>query len=134
MTVFFPPEKRTRAPAELGRSPSMPTRMPALISSSLNLLISVGPFSSGSFPASLSLFAFTMTITRMALSLGRLGNIALYHRDERGGAESTRDSQSCLAPPASGYLPRGMETALASRRKLPPGSNGLPLLGETLSF
>ena len=41
MTVFLPPENLTRAPLELGWSPSPASMTPALTSSSLNLPICV---------------------------------------------------------------------------------------------
>ena len=69
ITVFFPLENRTRAPFELGCSPSPASITPAFTSSSLNLFISVRIFSLGSTPASVSLSALTSTMNRIACLL-----------------------------------------------------------------
>ena len=65
ITVRFAPENRTRAPFELGWSPSPASITPAFTSSSLNLPISARSFSSGSTPASESLVALTMIMNRI---------------------------------------------------------------------
>ncbi len=73
-TVRLAPENFTRAPAEDGFRPSPARMTPALTSSSLNLPMSASSFASGIAPASDSLLALTMTITRMSilrLSKGR---------------------------------------------------------------
>src|SRR5262245_38908630 len=67
-TVRLLPEKRTRAPFELGCSPSAASSTPAFISSSLYLPMSVRSFSLGITPASVLLLALTITMKRMALS------------------------------------------------------------------
>src|SRR5215468_7876829 len=69
MTVFFPPEKRTRLPLLLGWRPSAASMMPAFTSDSLNLPISANSFSLGMMPASEFFVAFTITMTRIALLL-----------------------------------------------------------------
>ena len=68
MTVRLSPENLTRAPFELGCSPSPASIMPALTSSSLYLPISVRICSSGITPASESLVAFTITMNRIVVS------------------------------------------------------------------
>ena len=68
ITVRFPPENLTRAPFELGWSPSPASITPAFTSSSLNFPISVRSFSSGRTPASESLSALTITMNRIVVS------------------------------------------------------------------
>src|SRR6266852_4405222 len=68
ITACFPPENRTRLPFELGWSPSPASITPAFTSSSLNLPISVRSFSSGRTPASVSLVALMITMTRIVSS------------------------------------------------------------------
>src|SRR5437868_1985556 len=82
--------------------PSPASMMPAFTSSSLYLPISASSFGSGSLPASESLFAFTITMTRIVVllvrGLGRRGHLpkplglepCLYQTIERPGARSTR--------------------------------------------
>src|SRR5260370_36789126 len=100
ITVRFFPEKRTRLPFELAWSPSPASSMPAFTSSSLNFPISARSFCFGKTPASESLLAFTITITRILVSpfWSGLGLVAgwsqsaepcLYFRVERGTAGST---------------------------------------------
>src|SRR5262249_43352196 len=91
----------TRLPFELGCSPSAASMTPAFTSSSLNFPISVRIFSSGSTPASESLSALTITITRIVISPykfsfkpGRqvnpnLHQPSLYKYVERGIPKST---------------------------------------------
>ena len=64
-TVRLSPENLTRAPLELGCSPSPASIMPAFTSSSLKLPISVSSFWSGITPASESSVALTITMTRI---------------------------------------------------------------------
>src|SRR5207237_1099561 len=59
ITVCLPSENLTRAPFEVGCSPSAASITPAFTSSSLNFPISVRIFLSGITPASESLLAFT---------------------------------------------------------------------------
>src|SRR6266571_3693613 len=69
-TVRFAPENRTRAPFELGCSPSPASITPAFTSSSLNFPIAARSFSSGITPASESLLALTMIMNRIVFSVG----------------------------------------------------------------
>src|SRR5207237_8543415 len=64
-TVRLLPENLTRAPRELGWSPSPASITPALTSSSLKRVIWVSISSLGITPASLSAFALTMTRKRI---------------------------------------------------------------------
>src|SRR5258706_9968143 len=70
MTVRLAPENRTRAPFELGCSPSPASITPAFTSSSLNFPIAARSFSSGITPASESLLALTMIMNRIVFSVG----------------------------------------------------------------
>ena len=65
ITVRFAPENLTRAPFELGWSPSPASIMPAFTSSSLNLPMSSRSFVSGRTPASDSFVALTITMNRI---------------------------------------------------------------------
>ena len=65
MTVLSAPENLTRFPLEVGWRPSPASMTPAFTSSSLYLPISVRIFSLGICPASDSLLAFTITMTRI---------------------------------------------------------------------
>src|SRR6185295_2700317 len=67
-TVLLSPENRTRAPFELGWSPSPASMMPAFTSSSLNCPISVSNFSLGRTPASVSWLAFRMIMNRIVVA------------------------------------------------------------------
>ncbi len=67
ITVRFAPENLTRAPFELGWSPSPASITPAFTSSSLNFPISVRSFSLGMTPASESLSALTSTMNRIVI-------------------------------------------------------------------
>src|SRR2546426_265618 len=69
-TVRFAPENLTRAPFELGWSPSPASITPAFTSSSLNFPIAARSFSSGITPASESLLALTMIMNRIVFSVG----------------------------------------------------------------
>jgi len=62
------PENLTRAPLELGWSPSPASITPAFTNSSLNLPISVNSCAFGMTPASDSFVAFTMTMNRISTS------------------------------------------------------------------
>ena len=66
--IRFSGEKRTRAPLELGCSPSPASITPAFTSSSLNFPMSARSFWLGMIPASESLVAFTMTMKRIVVS------------------------------------------------------------------
>ena len=68
MTDVFLPVNLTRAPLELGASPSPASITPALTSSSLNLPMSVSSSLLGITPASESLLALTRTMNRMGMS------------------------------------------------------------------
>src|SRR4030095_6929491 len=68
ITVRLSPENLTRAPFELGCSPSPASITPALISSSLNLPISVSSSALGRTPASEFLSALTSTMNRIVVS------------------------------------------------------------------
>ena len=65
MTVLLPPPNCTRTPRELACRPSPASITPAFTSSSLNLPISVSSSAEGMTPASDSLVALTITMTRM---------------------------------------------------------------------
>ena len=69
ITVRLSPENLTRAPFELGWSPSPASSTPAFASSSLNFPISVRSFSSGRRPASEFLVALTKIMNRIELLL-----------------------------------------------------------------
>src|SRR4051812_31083081 len=93
MTVFLFPSNRTRAPLELAWRPSPASITPAFTSSSLNFPIAVRIFSSGSTPASESLFAFTITMNRIVVSGGSSRGfpyLGFYQGDERRRGGSTR--------------------------------------------
>src|SRR5712691_13202292 len=68
ITVRFVPENLTRAPFELGWSPSAASSTPAFASSSLYFIMSPRIFLSGRMPASESLFALTITMNRIVIS------------------------------------------------------------------
>ena len=68
VTVLLPPPNLTRTPLALECSPSPASITPAFTRSSLNLPISVRISRLGSTPDSDSLFAFTITMTRMFVS------------------------------------------------------------------
>src|SRR4051812_26873181 len=80
MTVRLGPSKATRLPFAEGCRPSPANMMPALTSSSLYLPMASRSSVEGMVPASLSLVAFTRTITRIVLSplihQGRTGLLA----------------------------------------------------------
>jgi hypothetical protein len=59
------PENRTRAPGELGRSPSIASRIPACASSSLYFPMAATSSWLGSSPASDARVALTITMTFM---------------------------------------------------------------------
>src|SRR5438105_13845775 len=98
ITVRFAPENLTRAPFELGCSPSMPSSTPAFTNSSLYLPMSVSSFSLGMTPASVFLSALTIIMNHMVISplglglraglSGRFGHVKLGCTDSR-----TRDSE-----------------------------------------
>src|SRR5437867_6080394 len=73
VTVRLLPENFTRAPLEVGLSPSPASITPAFTSSSLNRPISVNSFSLGIWPASVSLVALIMTMNRIASPHGFRG-------------------------------------------------------------
>src|SRR6266850_6930601 len=104
ITVRLAPENRTRFPSLLGLSPSPASMMPAFTSSSLNAAISFKSFSSpGLISTSDSLVAFTMTITRMVVSLsGWPGSFAglLVRRTRPCGIDILRRSFSLEPSPA----------------------------------
>src|SRR5215510_2612896 len=62
VTIRFWPENLTRAPLELGCNPSPASITPALVNSSLNLLVSARSSALGILPASEFLLAFTITM------------------------------------------------------------------------
>src|SRR5262245_47345313 len=68
ITVRLSPENLTRAPLELGWSPSPASITPAFTSSSLKLPIAARSFSSGRTPASVFLSALMMIMNRIAVS------------------------------------------------------------------
>jgi len=68
VTFRFPPENLTRAPFELGWSPSAARSTPAFTSSSLYFPISVRSFSSGRTPASVFLSALTRIMNRIMVT------------------------------------------------------------------
>jgi hypothetical protein len=74
MTVLSRPDNLTRFPLEVGWRPSPASMTPAFTSSSLNFPISLRTCSPGIWPASDSLLAFTITITRIVLLLPLNGN------------------------------------------------------------
>src|SRR5213075_2863577 len=113
MTVRLVPENLTRAPLELGWSPSPASITPAFTSSSLYFPIAVRSSVLGITPASLSLLALTITMNLIVGSpcgfrFGELGSPGhfgrlqpcLYLDDERGTAKSTRWEKKPLITPA----------------------------------
>jgi hypothetical protein len=100
ITLGFPPEKRTRAPFEVGLSPAMSRSTPAFINSSLYLPIAESSSSLGMTPASVSLLALTIIMNRIGASplfggqdLGFLrlqpAESCLYNNVERDPSKST---------------------------------------------
>src|SRR3954469_13789141 len=99
MTVRLVPENFTRAPLELGCSPSRGRRIPAFTSSSLYFPISENSCSVGRIPASDCLLALTMTMNRIFVSPGFRSvsdladlqtHIGFHQSDERADSKSTR--------------------------------------------
>ena len=84
-TVRFAPEKRTRAPLELGCSPSPASSAPAFASSSLYLPIAARSSSFGITPASDSVVALTIIMKRTAASPCLFGS-----RPEFGSSQPVR--------------------------------------------
>ncbi len=72
ITVRLSPSNRTRAPLELGASPSAASITPAFTSSSLYLFISTNELSSGRAPASVDASDLTRIMNRIAASPCRL--------------------------------------------------------------
>src|SRR5438105_3892845 len=70
VTVRFLPSNLMRLPYLLDLRPSPASITPAFTSCSLKFPISLRIFSSGSWPDSDSLFAFTITMTRIVVSFG----------------------------------------------------------------
>src|SRR5262245_9985105 len=68
VTVHFPPENLTRAPFELGCSPSPASITPAFTSSSLYFPISASSFSLGITPASVFLSALSRIMNRILIT------------------------------------------------------------------
>src|SRR5262245_13080576 len=97
MTVRWLPEKRTRLPFDEGCTPSPASITPALTSCSLYFPIASRILRSGMTPASESLFAFTITITRMDLLLVTPAPAVVSGPQsdvERRGAGSTRGREN----------------------------------------
>ena len=65
VTMRLLPENRTRAPWELGRSPSIASRIPACASSSLYFPMAASGPGRGGFSASYARVASTITMTFM---------------------------------------------------------------------
>src|SRR5690348_16904437 len=94
-----------RAPLELGCRPSPACIMPALTSSSLNLPMAVSISVLGMIPASLSLFALTITMKRIAVSCGwPVAGMVIRLKDERRTLNPTlpRRQTSCPAQRGAG--------------------------------
>src|SRR5690349_13416467 len=98
ITVRLSPEKRTRAPFELGCSPSPASMIPAFTNSSLYLPMALRSASLGRTPASESLVARTITMNRIVVTpllfsfwdpAGRPDQVRLHQNVERERAEST---------------------------------------------
>src|SRR4029077_3000579 len=124
-------------PFELERSPSMASRMPALCSSSLYLPILAISSGLGRMPASDSLLAFTITITRIAISflcgseraLRLLWPALSLSRTRSGEIDSFLLTNSRLAASRSPHeSPRGKKEVPQSRRPagFPPCPNDPP--------
>src|SRR5262249_42713187 len=90
-TVRLAPENLTRAPFELGWSPSAASSTPSFASSSLYRTMSQMSFSSGGIPASESFVALRIAMNRMSLSplFSGPGLPTLHRGDDRPGPEST---------------------------------------------
>src|SRR5215218_9962859 len=116
-TVFWFPLNTTRAPRELGCSPSPASMTPAFTNSSLYLPISANCSVVGITPASLSALAFTsiMNFGIVCLRLNRFGagrpvqsagaDPSLYHDVERVRPKSTRELAGCASGVPRGLLP-----------------------------
>src|ERR1041385_3745152 len=94
MTLGVPFAKRTRAPFELGCSPSPPSITPALASSSLYLAIASSVFCCGMTPASVSLFALRIIMKRIArrlLVISTSGGWSNRQRQDRHGGSEEHD-------------------------------------------
>src|SRR6267143_837146 len=91
-----------RVPLDDGCSPSPASITPAFTSSSLNFPISVSMRSSGITPASESLFALTITMNFIAVSLSQLRygwlRFPLHSHDERRSGKSTSPNLVVVDP------------------------------------
>src|SRR5579862_2697704 len=108
MTVRLLPEKRTRAPLELGLRPDRSSKTPALASSSLNLPIAASSFSSGSAPDSDFFVAFTITMNRIVVSpFWRPFRLALTLATSSGRPDRHDRRFSFLGTPLGGEVAEG---------------------------
>src|SRR5215471_1527637 len=99
ITVCFPPENLTRAPFELGWSPSPASITPAFANSSLNLPILVRISLLGRTPASDSLLAFTITMKRIfRVSFPRFVRIVFLPYSRSPGAKIDNGQSLSLLP------------------------------------
>src|SRR5215203_6002828 len=98
MTVRWGPSKATRAPLADGCSPSPASMMPALTSSSLYVPIASSRSVEGIMPASLSVVALTITITRIVRS-------PLIHRGHTASLLRRRTSLGEIDIPHSDLIP-----------------------------
>src|ERR1043165_4734806 len=107
ITVRLSPEKRMRAPCDVGFSPAPSSMMPALTISSLNLAMAPSSSSLGILPASESLLALTITMKRIGSLL--VLPTGVRQDDERCGDESTPLVQILVgrAKPARHHLGGG---------------------------
>src|SRR5262245_50956960 len=102
MTVRLAPSKATRLPSDDGLRPSPASMIPALTSCSLYLPMVSRSSVGGRIPASLSSVAFTITMTRIAISPPcERGHSASYSDDERTTATSTSRRLTITTEPAA---------------------------------
>src|SRR6185436_7426781 len=87
--VRLPPETRTRAPFEVGWSPSRARSTPALVSSSLYFIIAPTTFGSGSTPVSAFWPGYISIMNRMVISSLALG-LGLGSTDATNGGSQDR--------------------------------------------
>src|SRR6185437_3269428 len=120
ITVRFAPENFTRAPLELGCSPSAASSTPAFTSSSLYLPIAASSSWLGITPASLSALALTITMNRIAGISIRVRGSALLPVRRMG----TADIDSGLGGGESGA---GYPAASGQARQLPARDDDFPL-------
>src|SRR6185312_1945300 len=120
ITVRFAPENFTRAPLELGCSPSAASSTPAFTSSSLYLPIAASRSWLGITPASLSALALTITMNRIVGISIRVRGSTLLPVRRMGNAEIDKQAQGAR-------MGGGYPSARSRVRPLPTRDDDLPL-------